>query len=78
MTKQIAKRLSQDRIQSWLTYWANAKMVNIDAITSFESVYQARKFCECMRVGIFHDDLVSDLEIWRALKAMRATQAEAA
>jgi hypothetical protein len=61
---------SQD-IQNWLRYWAAAKMVAVDNICAFDQVHLARKYCQCMRVGVFHPDLVSDLQIWRALKTMR-------
>ena len=63
--------MTQAAIQDWLTYWTNAKMVAVDEIRSFSDVYQARKYCECMRVGVFADDLVSDLQIWRAISATR-------
>lgn len=64
--------MTQAEIKSWIEYWKAAKMVDVDAIRAFDQVHQARKFCECMRVGVFHPDLVSDLQIWRALKAMQA------
>jgi hypothetical protein len=64
--------MKQSDIHSWLAYWHNARMVATDEITSFDRVYQARKYCQCMRVGVFSPDLVTDLEIWRALCAMRA------
>lgn len=60
------------QIQNWLTCWGNAKMVNLDAIRAFEHVYQARKYCECMRVGVFTD--VTDLQIWNALQAKRQSE----
>ncbi len=64
--------MKQNDIQAWLEYWQNANMVNLDQISAFDQVYQARKYCSCMRSGVFSFDLVSDLEIWRALCAMRA------
>jgi hypothetical protein len=60
-------------IQSWIAYWTAAKMVAFDQITSFDRVYQARKYCECMRVGVFAD--VTDLQIWNALCGLRAKDA---
>ncbi len=63
--------MKQKEIQEWLHYWQNAKMVAIDEINSFDQVHLARKYCECMRVGVFSIDLVSDLMIWRALENMR-------
>ena len=56
-------------IAIWLAYWSNAKMVALDEIRAFDQVHQARKFCECMRVGLFSD--VTDLQIWNALQDMR-------
>jgi len=70
--------MTQADIKSWLTYWKNAKMVNLDAITSFDRVYQARLYCSCMRRGRFTDDQVTDLQIWRALTALRAEAKAAA
>jgi len=57
--------MTQAEIKTWLAYWTAAEMVAVDQITSFDRVYQARKYCECMRVGVFAD--VSDLSIWRAI-----------
>ena len=65
-------------IKNWLTYWHNAGMVAVDSILAFDQVHQARKFCSCMRVGVFNPDLVTDLQIWRALCEMRAAKKEAA
>jgi hypothetical protein len=64
--------MTQDNIQTWLEYWHNAKMVDTDQIRAFDQVYQARKFCSCMRIGVFSPDLVSDLDIWRGLCVMRS------
>ena len=61
--------MTTERIQSWLSYWNAAKMVAIDEILAFEHVYQARRFCKCMRVGVFAN--ISDLSIWRAICSMR-------
>jgi hypothetical protein len=44
-------------------------MVDLDEIRAFEHVHQARRFCSCMRVGVFAT--VADLDIWRALENMR-------
>jgi hypothetical protein len=66
----MAKPLTQVAIQDWLRYWDNGKQVNLGAIRAFEHVYEARRYCQCMVTGVFHD--VTDLEIWRALSAMRA------
>ena len=68
----------QADIQRWLRYWgASSKGVTVDAIQSLEDVVQARRFCEVMRVGVFHSDLVSDLQIWRALIDMRGQKIDA-
>jgi hypothetical protein len=65
--------MTRSDIQSWISYWTAAKMVSFDEITSFDRVYQARKYCECMRTGVFAD--VTDLQIWNALQAMRQATA---
>lgn len=56
-------------IKNWLSYWTNANMVAVENILAFDQVAQARKFCECMRVGVFHE--VTDLQIWNAIKETR-------
>jgi hypothetical protein len=63
--------MKQAEIIRWLGYWQNANMVAVDEINAFDQVHLARKFCSRMRVGVFAPDLVSDLQIWRALQAMR-------
>jgi hypothetical protein len=63
-------KLTSAKIQDWLKYWQRANIVSVDEIHAFGDVYQARKYCECMRVGIFAN--VTDLQIWRALSEMRA------
>ena len=69
MTEQV-QRVS---IQEWLAYWQSAKMVDVDQIRAFDQVATARRFCECMRAGVFTD--VTDLQIWRALEDMRKAAA---
>ena len=64
--------MNTKEIQTWLAYWSNAKMVDLSAILAFDQVYQARRFCACMREGVFHSDAVTDLQIWNALCRMRA------
>lgn len=61
--------MTKENIQDWIAYWERAGMVATDQINAFDQVYQARKFCACMRVGVFTD--VTDLQIWRALSDMR-------
>ena len=68
--------MKQQDVIGWLQYWQNAKMVAVDEINAFDQVHLARKYCECMRVGVFSPDLVSDLQIWRALQVMRGTRPE--
>jgi len=63
--------MKQKDIQNWIGYWTSANMVAFDQINAFDQVYQARKYCQCLRVGLFCPDLVSDLDIWRALENMR-------
>ena len=62
--------MTEGRIIDFLQYWDKAEMVAIDQIRAFDQVYTARKFCACMRQGVFSD--VTDLQIWRALERMRA------
>ena len=61
--------MTTDKIQDWLKYWQAANMVAVDNILAFDQVYQCRRFCACMREGIFSG--VSDLSIWNALVEMR-------
>jgi hypothetical protein len=61
--------MTSAEIKPWLDYWHFAKMVAFDHIQAFENVYQARKYCQCMRVGLFED--VSDLQLWNAIKDWR-------
>lgn len=65
--------MTMHEIKEWLQYWANAKMVAIDQINAFDQVHLARQYCSCMREGLFSKDLVTDLQIWRALLAIRNT-----
>jgi hypothetical protein len=67
--------MAEREIQIWLDYWNRGNMVAIDEIQAFEHVYQARKYCSCMRFGVFSPDIVTDLQIWRALQSMRAATA---
>lgn len=66
--------MNPQEIQTWLAYWDNAKMVNIREILAFDQVHQARKWCACMREGVFHPSVVTDLQIWNALRGMRAAR----
>ncbi len=74
----VMSKMRKSEIQIWLAYWQNANMVSVDAIRALEHVYQARKYCACMRQGVFHPDLVSDGQIWDALQAMRLGKEAAA
>lgn len=67
--------MRKSEIQTWLTYWKNGDMVAVDRIRALDQVHQARKFCRCMREGVFHPELVSDGQIWDAIVAMRAAEA---
>ena len=62
-------------IKSWLIYWKNARMVAVDEIRAFDQVYQARRFCSCMREGLFRPDHVTDLQIWNAIRDLRKAEA---
>lgn len=57
-------------VAEWLMYWCRAGRVNFSAIRSLDHVYQARKYCSCMRVGVFTE--ASDLQIWLQIQALRA------
>jgi hypothetical protein len=60
-------------ITGWISYWDAAKMVAIDEITVYDRVEQARKYCQCMRVGVFDPKTVSNLDIWTAILEYRKT-----
>ena len=61
---------AEKRILPWFSYWAAAKAVAIEEITSFENMVQARKFCAVMREGLF--SATSDLAMWCAFQVWRA------
>ena len=65
---------NERKAATWLDYWYNAKMVAIDEIQSIHDMNTARKYCSCMRVGVFSPDLVTDLEMWRGLLLLRQAQ----
>lgn len=67
--------MTRSEIQSWLVYWRGANMVELDQINAFDQVQLARKYCPCLRRGPFSPGLVSDLQIWRALVALRKNEA---
>jgi hypothetical protein len=69
------RQMTTTEITNWLTYWNNARMVAVENIAAFDQVHLARKFCECMRVGVFHPDMVTDLQIWNAIREMRKVAA---
>jgi hypothetical protein len=58
----------------WGEYWRAAKMVNLEAITSFEAMRDARRWCGCMSMGVMEN--VTDLQMWRALQFVRPLPAE--
>ncbi len=59
-------------IKTWLSYWKATNAVAVDEIRSFNQVHRARQYCSVMRQGAFDQDLVSDLQIWNAIREMRA------
>lgn len=61
--------MPKQQIQDWLIYWQAAKMVNINKIDSLPAMYSARRFCRCMRVGVFIN--VTDKQMWDALCDLR-------
>jgi hypothetical protein len=65
------RQMTQKQIQEWIGYWTRANMVAFDQIQAFEHVAVARRFCQCMRIGCFNPDAVTDLQIWRALCNLR-------
>jgi hypothetical protein len=64
--------MPSEKIQEWLSYWNDAGMVKVEEIRALGDVFSARKYCKCMRVGVFAE--VSDLQIWRALNEMRGSK----
>lgn len=58
--------MSKRDIKAWLSYFKAAKMVNFREINSLEDLHQARRFCACMRVGVFAN--VEDNAIWYVLR----------
>ena len=73
---EMTQTLTQNEIKSWLSYWAASKSVAVDKIRAFDQVWQARKYCQVMRVGVFVN--VTDLQIWNALVSLRQNEKEAA
>jgi len=69
--------MAKSEIISFLKYWEAAKMVALEEIRAFDQVHQARKFCACMRQGVFTPDCVTDLQIWNALREMRKNASKA-
>ena len=69
--------MTRKEIIDWLNYWQNRGMVSVDNICAFDQVHEARKYCLCMRIGVFRPHLVTDLQIWRALCEMRREQSAA-
>lgn len=62
--------MATKQIASWLTYWKNARMVALEEIRSLEDMIEARKWCSCMRIGVFSPDLVSTEALWKARQAV--------
>ena len=76
MTLKYTNGMTIENVQNWLNYWRNANMVHLGAITTLQNVAVARRFCSCMRTGVFAD--VSDGQIWDALRDMREREKSAA
>lgn len=55
-------------ITRWFKYWDAAHMVNFSEINSLEDMIQARKYCKCMRVGVFTEDVITTEEMWNVLR----------
>ena len=58
--------MTTKEIKAWLSYWTSANMVAVNQIRAYEQVYQARKYCACMRQGVFAD--ITDGQIWDAIR----------
>ena len=58
--------MSKQEIKSWLSYFKATGMVNFKEITSLDLLKQARRFCKCMRVGVFAN--VTDNQIWYVIR----------
>ena len=66
------KSTKHETIVGWLKYWNVAKMVTLDEIQTADDMVEARKWCACMRSGVFTPELVSTEELWSALVALRS------
>jgi hypothetical protein len=58
--------MSKQEIKAWLSYFKAAKMVNFKEIFSLETLIEARKYCKCLRVGVFAQ--VEDNAIWYVIR----------
>lgn len=63
-------KMTKADIKRWIAYWTAADMVAFDEIRTFNQMVEARKYCSCLRVGVFAD--VTDLQLWNALRDYRA------
>lgn len=63
--------MTQNDLKRWIKYLDAAHMVDWSEILAFDQVAWARRFCACLRVGVLNKDDVTDLDIWRALTALR-------
>lgn len=61
--------MTKTEIKRWIAYWTAAKMVAFDGIRTFDQMFQARTYYECLRTGVFTD--VTDLQLWNALREYR-------
>ena len=60
--------MTKTEIVSWLSYWKNAMMVDIDEIHTIDDIPTAMRFCRVMRNQFA---CTSDDKIWDAIAAMR-------
>lgn len=65
------KATKAQQIAGWLKYWRAAQMVATEEIQTAEDMVEARRWCACMRSGVFIPELVSTAELWGALSTLR-------
>ena len=63
--------MTPEQLETWVRYLDAAHMVAWDEVRAFDQVHLARKYCQCLRVGVLNEDDVTDLAIWNALGRVR-------
>jgi hypothetical protein len=65
-------RMTREEIKDWVAMFDHSRMVNIDAIKSVADVKEAKRFCSCMRNGIFWR--VTDAQWFEAIQERVASR----